>query len=80
MNNAEPKWFLLCAGQSYEGYDHIASFATREDAEGAVQSAQTTPYEFMILGNQYDFFFIVDLHQYVFGETNHEAGCHVISR
>ena len=79
MNNTEPKWFLLCAGQNYEGYDHIASFATREDAEASVQNG---PYRhtFMILGDQYDFFFIFDLRQYVFGETNHETGCHVINR
>ncbi len=78
-----PKWFLLIGGHSYEGYDHIATFATIEEAQASVTEVTNTNSKYidrhyMILGSRYDYFEIIDLRDYVFGETNHESGCHKI--
>jgi hypothetical protein len=79
-----PKWFLLIAGDFYEGYKHIATFATIEEAEASVTTVTPNPdskdifLNYIIFECYYDYFNIIDLRNYVFGEINHESGCHKI--
>jgi hypothetical protein len=77
------KWFLLIGGYFHEPQSQVATFATIEEAQASVTEVTCTyskyiDRHYMILGARYDYFEIIDLRDYVFGETNHESGCHKI--
>jgi hypothetical protein len=83
---SNPKWFVIEAGHEYDCSDLIAAFASREDAESVIEHIIMPPLRytnretvrFKILGSYYDYYEIIDLREYVFGEVNHESGCHKI--
>lgn len=78
-----PKYFRLTAGTSQDPELFCAYFETREDAEKSVKIKNngTSFASYSILNDNYgyDYYRIVDMREYIYGEPNHDAGCYVES-
>jgi hypothetical protein len=76
-----PKYFRLTAGTSEDSELFCAYFETREDAERAVKinNNGTSFVSYHILNDRYsyDYYNIVDMREYIYGEPNHDASCYV---
>jgi hypothetical protein len=79
MSEAKQKFFLLEAGWSYEGYDKIAFFDTREAAESVVTQVNVgRDIYYEIFGWRYDYYVITDLRELLNAESNHESGAFIV--